>query len=102
MRIRLTPLYGKYKVLVDTWVTPNKFYPGELADKMGSPLKPGQLRLPAGTVFTISKIHESIHYRTITMKFTKTHNDKNNPWAGREISGFNDFTDFDVEVEKLP
>jgi hypothetical protein len=102
MRIRLTPLYGKYKVLADTWVKPDNFYVDDSMNKLRSPLNPKELKLPAGTVFTISKVHESVHHKTLTIKFPKTHNEKDNPWAGHEISRFNDFTDFDVEVEKLP
>lgn len=102
MRIRLTPLYGKYKVLTDTWVKPDKFYVDDTMDKLRSQLNPKELKLPAGTVFTISKVHESVHYKALTIKFPKTHNEKDNPWVGREISGFADFADFDVEVEKLP
>jgi hypothetical protein len=102
MRIKLTPLYGKYKVLADTWIKPKNFYVDDTLNKLRSTLNPDEIRLPAGTVFSITKIHESCHYNTITLKFTKVHNEKDNPWAGKQISGFSDFDNFDVEVEKLP
>ncbi len=100
MLLKIAPLYGKYKVLVDTDVkikVPQHAY-YQLPESV---LNPGHYRLPAGTVFSISRVDENKGGSTIEISFPKSYNHKGNPWGGTRFHGYDALKDFQVEVEKL-
>lgn len=102
MRLRLSPIRGKYRVLQDAEVIVSDYLWNGRTNVPRSVLNPQYFRITAGTVFSIKGIKETVNRAVIDISFPRALNDKRNPWAGISIRGYSSIPDFDVEVEKLP
>lgn len=106
MRLHIQPLMGKFRTLEDCSV---KFCPGttkriqDMKPNIQTDLlNPGYLRVPAGTIFFIKRVHLSAYHDEFSVSCPIKLNDRKNPWCGlSKYFTTANFEDFNIEVEKL-